>query len=324
MKNTAATVTVGKVSIETYTWDKPGRYPAFLVQPGWKGSLYPYTMQDRLLHKRKMVKYDQITLENDYIRVTVLPGLGGHLWSAYDKVSGKEMFYNNQVVKVGLVALRGAWWASGIEWNFPKGHSVSTVSPVDFTTSRNADGSVTAVVGDVDRITRMRWTVKITVHPGRTGFSLETVLSNPAAYPHRYMYWENCAIHTTDGFQFISPAKSAWTWGGQKPFPVYRGVDQSWYKEQQRAVDFFTLGVGQDYFGYYDHERLFGAVHIADNRKMPGKKFFTWGTADHAKMWEKSLTDTDGPYIELQCGLSYTQAMYDFFDPLAAKAWDEV
>ncbi len=324
MEGTAATITVGKVAIETYTWDKPGRYPGFLVQPGWKGCLYPYTTQDRLLHKRKAVEYEQITLENDYIRVTVLPGLGGHLWSAYDKVSGKEMFYNNHVVKPGLVALRGAWWASGIEWNFPKGHSVSTVSPVDFTTRQNADGSVTAVVGDVDRITRMRWTVKITVHPGRTGFSLETILSNTDAYPHRYMYWENCAIHTTDGFQFISPAKSAWTWGGQKPFPVYRGVDQSWYKEQRRAVDFFTLGVGQDYFGYYDHQRLFGAVHIADNRKMPGKKFFTWGTAEHAKVWEKNLTDTDGPYIELQCGLSYTQAMYDFFDPLTAKAWDEV
>lgn len=324
MKDKRATITVEEVPIKTYVWEKPSRYPPFLQTKGWKGSLYPYTMQDKLLHRGEKVRYVQITLENDYVRVTILPGLGGHLWSACDKVSGKEMFYNNRVVKPGLVALRGAWWASGIEWNFPKGHSVSTVSPVDYTTRENADGSVTAVVGDVDRITRMRWTVKITVHPRRTGFALETVLSNPTVYPYRYMYWENCAMHVTEGFQFIAPAKSAWTWGGARKFPVSDGVDQSWYKEHLRAVDFFALGSGQDYFGYYDHERRFGAAHVADCREMPGKKFFTWGTAEHARMWEKNLTDNDGPYIELQCGLAYTQAQHDFFAPLGSRQWDEV
>lgn len=316
-----ATVTVVNAPIMTYKWDEPSRYPIFL--PGWRGSLYPYTMEDRLLHKGEDRDYTQVILENEYIQVIVLPELGGHLWRAYDKVCGEEIFYNNHVVKAALIAMRGAWWASGIEWNFPRGHTVSTVSPVDYRVLENDDGSVSVAVGDIDRISRMKWTVKITVTPGRTGFSIDSVLSNPTAYPHRYMYWANCAMHANDRFQFISPAKSAWTWGGPTKFPIVDGVDKSWIKEHPRAIDYFTLGRGQDYFGYFDHGRRFGAVHVADCRIMPGKKFFTWGTAQHGDVWSNNLTDDDGPYIELQCGLTYTQAEYRFFPPQGSIRWHE-
>lgn len=322
MTKGTAQVRVVKAPIKTYKWSQASKYPVFL--PGWRGSLYPYTMEDKLLHIGENIKHTQVILENEYIQVIILPGLGGHLWRAYDKVSGEEIFYNNQTVKVGLVAMRGAWWASGVEWNFPRGHSVSTVSPVDYTVMENDDGSVSAAVGDIDRISRMKWMVKVTVHPGRTGFSIDTVLSNPTPYPHRYMYWENCAMHANEGFQYISPAKSAWTWGGPRKFPMANGVDQSWYKAHPHAVDFFTLGEGQDHFGYFDHTRGFGAVHVADNSVMPGKKFFTWGTAEHGKIWAKNLSDNDGPYIELQCGLTYTQAEFRFFPPQQSIRFDEV
>jgi len=321
MKKGSAEIRVVKAPIKTYKWSKPSRYPVFL--PGWRGALYPYTREDKLLHIPENIEYTQVILENDYIQVIVLPELGGHLWRAFDKVSGEEIFYNNQTVKVGLIAMRGAWWASGIEWNFPRGHSVSTVSPVDYAVSENADGSVSVAVGDIDRISRMKWMVRITVRPRRTGFEIDTVLSNPTAYPHRYMYWENCAMHANEGFQYVSPARSAWTWGGARKFPVDNGVDQSWYKAHPHAVDFFTLGKGQDHFGYFDHSRGFGAVHVADSRIMPGKKFFTWGTAEHGRIWAKNLSDNDGPYIELQCGLTYTQAEYRFFPPQQSIRWVE-
>ncbi len=317
-----ATIREEQKPIRTYIWDKPSRYP-ILFGGGYR-FVYPYTMEDRLLHKAKDKAYTQVVLENEYIKLIVLPDLGGHLWSAYDKVSGKEVFYNNQAVKPGLIGLRGAWCATGVEWNFPVGHSVSTVSQVDHTCMENEDGSVTVVVGDLDRTTRMRWTVKITVHPGQLAFQVDTVLSNPTGYPHRYMYWENCAVHATEGFQFISPAKVAWTWGGKSQFPVVDGVDKSWYIAHPRAIDYFMLGLGQDYFGYYDHKRRFGAVHVADYHLMPGKKFFTWGMAEHAVSWQKNLTDDDGPYIELQCGLTPTQASFEFFPPQSARRWDEM
>ena len=317
-----ATIRIETRPIRTYTWDKPSRYP-ILFGGGYR-FVYPYTMEDRLLHKAVDKPYRQIVLENEYIQVIILPELGGHLWRAYDKVSGQEIFYNNHVVKPGLIALRGAWCATGVEWNFPIGHSVSSVSTVDYTCIENPDGSVTAAVGDLDRTTRMRWTVKITVFPGQLAFRVDTVLSNPSAYPGRYMYWENAGMHADDGFQFIAPAKRAWTWGGKTDFPVVDGVDKSWYIAHPRAIDYFALGLGQDYFGYYDHKRRFGAVHVADYHLMPGKKFFTWGMSDHALQWQKNLTDNEGPYIELQCGLTPTQAAFNFFAPQTSIRWDEV
>lgn len=316
-----ASVRIETRPIRTYKWDKPSRYP-ILFAGGYR-FVYPYTMEDRLLHVAENRPYKQIVLENEYVKVTILPELGGHLWSAHDKISGRDLFYNNQVVKPGLIALRGAWCATGIEWNFPVGHSVSTVSPVDHAVFENADGSVTAVVGDLDRITRMRWTVKITVKPGELGFHLDTVLANPTGAPHRYMYWENVGVHATEGLQFISPAKVAWTWGGKRQFPMVDGVDKSWYVAHPRAIDYFMLGIGQDYYGYYDHKLRVGAVHIADYHQMPGKKFFTWGMADAALRWQRNLTDDNGPYIELQFGLTPTQASFDFFPPQTARRWDE-
>jgi tetratricopeptide (TPR) repeat protein len=317
-----ATVRVERWPIKTYTWDKPSRYP-ILFGGGYR-HMYPYTMEDRLFHVPVDKVYNEIILENEYIQVIILPELGGHLWRAYDKVSGREIFYNNHVVKPGLISLRGAWCATGVEWNFPIGHTVSTVSTVDSTYFENADGSVSAVVGDLDRTTRMKWTVKITVFPGQLAFRVDTVLSNPTTYPSRYMYWENCAMHATDGFQFIAPAKLAWTWGGKTQFPIIDGVDKSWYISHPRGIDYFMLGLGQDYFGYFDHKRKFGAVHVADYHLMPGKKFFTWGQAEHAKSWAKNLTDDEGPYIELQCGLTPTQASFNFFPPQTSLRWDEV
>ncbi len=316
-----ATARVETRPIRTYTWDRASRYP-ILFGGGYR-FVYPYTMEDRLLHKAVEKPYKHLILENEYIQVIILPELGGHLWRAYDKVSGKEIFYNNQVVKPGLIGLRGAWCATGVEWNFPIGHSVATVSTVDYDYFENPDGSVTGVIGDVDRTTRMKWTVKVTVFPGQLGFRLDTVLSNPTTYPHRYMYWENAAIHATDGFQFIAPAKKAWTWGGKTDFPVADGVDKSWYIAHPRSIDYFALGLGQDYFGFYDHSRRFGAVHVADYHLMPGKKFFTWGMAEHARQWARNLTDDDGPYIELQCGLTPTQAAFNFLTPQTSLRWDE-
>ena len=139
MKN--AVVRIEESPIKTYIWDRPSRYP-ILFGGGYR-YVYPYTMEDRLLHRSEDRAYRKIILENDLLKITILPELGGHLWSAHDKVSGRDIFYNNQVVKPGLIALRGAWCATGVEWNFPIGHSVSTVSPVDYATFENADGSVT-------------------------------------------------------------------------------------------------------------------------------------------------------------------------------------
>jgi hypothetical protein len=92
-----------------------------------------------------------LTLENEYLFCRVLPDLGGHLYSCRDKINNTEMFYANPVIRKSWVGLRGAWVALGIEFNFPVGHSLVSVSPVSYRTQQHPDGSAGVWVADIDR-----------------------------------------------------------------------------------------------------------------------------------------------------------------------------
>ena len=140
--------------------------------------IYPYTLLDDLTDRREAKSYKAVYLENEFLKAIVLPELGGHVYSLYDKVNKHEVFYRNNVVKYGLVSLRGAWVSGGVEFNFPNGHTVVTVSPVAFTTMQNSDGSATVVVGDIDLVTEMHWEVALTLRPGQARLEQHVTLFN--------------------------------------------------------------------------------------------------------------------------------------------------
>ena len=52
-------------------------------------------------------------------------------------------------------------------------------------------------------------------------------------------------------------------------------------------------------------------VHIASHHISPGKKQWTWGNHEFGYAWDRNLTDSDGPYIELMAGV-YTDNQPDF------------
>ena len=153
------------IEIPTYLLGAEDPNPPFPL--GNAHRIYPYTLLDDLTDQRAPKSYKAVYLENEFLKAIVLPELGGHVYSLYDKVNKHEVFYRNNVVKYGLVSLRGAWVSGGEEFNFPNGHTVVTVSPVAFTTRQNPDGSATVVVGDIDLVTEMHWEVALTLHPGR-------------------------------------------------------------------------------------------------------------------------------------------------------------
>ena len=294
--------------------------PPFRRKGYWR--IYPYPMQDDITRKRTERKFKAVCLENEYLKLTVLPELGGHLYSMQDKTSGREVFYRNNVFKPGLVALRGAWVSGGIEFNFPVGHSVTTVSPVDWTVREHPDGSATVFVGGSERVSRMRWLVGITLRPGRAWAEFSVRLFNGTPVRHRFYFWANAAVPATEGLRFICPARTV-RGRGIWSFPVHEGVDISWYRNHPLPVDLFALDSKEDYFGYYDYIRDAGAVHVADFRECVGKKFFTWGTADSGMIWAEILSDSDGPYCEVQSGRLPTQSDWEFLRPHSVEAWRE-
>jgi tetratricopeptide (TPR) repeat protein len=313
----------GTITIPTYLLGSDDPNPQFpLVN---SHNIYPYTALDDLTDNRQPKTYRAIYLENEYLKATILPQMDGRVYSLYDKVAKREVLYRNNVIKYGMVGLRGAWISGGIEFNFPNGHTTDTVSPVASRFLENPDGSATAVVGDVDQVSGMHWEVALTLRPGAAHLEQHVTLFNSTALPGLYWWWANAAVPATQDMQFIYPMRLAnphshtqiWT------YPIWKGVDYSWYKNVRHATSLFGVDVHRPFFGAYYHKSDDGVIHVADYHQVPGKKTWTWGVSGDGQIWIHLLTDNDGQYCEIQSGHFQTQLSQEFIAPQRVESWTE-
>jgi len=321
----ASTVKVSEstIQIPTYLLGSEDPNPSFQLLN--ERGIYPYTMLDDLTDHRVPKAYRSIVLENEYLRATILPELGGRLYSLYDKVSGREVFYRNRSVKYGLVALRGAWISGGIEFNFPNGHTTDTVSPVSSRYEMNSDGSATVIVGDVDQVSEMYWQVALTLRPAATRLDQQVQLFNPTPVEKLYWYWNNAAVPATKDARFIYPMRvvNPGSLSDLRTYPVWHGVDYSRYESFHEPSELFGVDVHRNFFGVYYHDTNYGVVHFADFHEVTGKKFWTWGVAGDGTIWTDLLTDADGPYNEIQAGRFETQLTQDYLPAQTVESWTE-
>ena len=323
----------GKITIPTYPWQDDVN-PKFWAMEGGpklsttvKGSIiYPYTMQDHLLRTKVDRTYKALFLENEFLKVTCLPELGGRLHSVLDKTEGKEMFHTSSVIKPGMIAMRGAWISGGVEWNTgPHGHTVGIVSPVDALIGRNRDGSAFIEINNVEKIFRTRWTVRVTLHPGKAYLDERIRIANPTDGVHPYYFWNCTAFPNRPGTRFIYPMTLGTDHNGREFFkwPIHEGKDLSWLKNYERYTSIFSVQCEHDFFGAYDVDADRGIVQFADHRQLSGKKAWTWGNWDFGLRAQQNLTDKDGPYIEVQSGPLPTQSDYGMLGPREEVAWQE-
>ena len=322
----AARVWEAQLSIPTYELGPPDPNPAFASAQGRsRRPVYPYPMLDNLTGRKVDKVYRAVYLENEYLRVTVLPELGGHLYAIFDKTASRDVLYTNHVIKYGMVGIRGAWVSGGIEWNFPDGHTVTTVSPIDYTLETGPDGSASVTVGDTERIQRMQWAVTVRLYPGRNYVETAVTLHNRRPTPGRYWYWSTAAAQATDDLRFVYPMREAYphTFWPVYSFPKEKGIDLSTYREVPNALSLFARNSKRDFFGVYYEKSDWGIVHVADHREMAGKKTWTWGTDPSGAIWVDKLTDRDGQYVEFQAGRFETQMEHEFISPHRVERYVE-
>jgi tetratricopeptide (TPR) repeat protein len=325
-------------------WEAPLRIPTYPVGPaepnpmfyagreyqGAKGPVYPYPLLDRLLDRREDRTWRALWLENEYLKISVLPEIGGRVFTARDKTNGYDFFYRQGVVKPALIGMLGAWISGGIEWNVFHHHRATSFMPVQSAITENPDGSRTAWVGETEWRQRMRWTVGLTVRPGRSYVEARVRMTNRTPLAHSMLYFSNPAVHANESYQVIFPPDVDWATFHAKtdfaPWPLARGpfvgrdfapgTDLSWWKNHPYPISFFVYRSGSGFLGGYDHGKRAGVVHVADRDTMPGKKFWTWGTGPDGRAWDRILTDEDGPYIELMTGgYSDNQPDYSWIQP---------
>ncbi|MBN1808824.1 MAG: DUF5107 domain-containing protein [Planctomycetes bacterium] len=314
MSATGSTARWSVMTYPTYT-----RQPARRLQRpfagGWMNS-YPDTHDDILNGEKKDVDYDVIVLENEHLRLAIVPELGGKLWSAYDKNAGCESIYVPDVIKPCLVARPGAWIPGGMEFNFPVGHHMYTMRRLPCAIVEHGPERAAAVVQRTCPRTGMRMEVRIALAAGEARFDIDYTISNPTPLAHGWYQWTNVGVRSTPGWQFQCKANRYTTGWTLHPYPVDgSGRDTSWYVNRPWPSDSFMVGLKEDYFGYYDHELGIGIAHVAPYKKVRGKKYFTWGIEYREIDSCRVFSDEGHNYLEIQAGPFETQHIMETMQP---------
>lgn len=316
------------VSIPTYGVGEPDRNPMFFekrVYQGSSGRVYPYPLIESVSDEKQDREWRAVFLENEYLKIMVLPEIGGRIHRALDKTNGYDFIYHNRVIKPALVGLAGPWISGGIEFNWPQHHRPSTFQPVDYRLVENEDGSATVWVGEIEQMSRLRGIVGITLRPGVARIDIEGVSINRTTLPQTMLWWANPAVAVNDDYQSVFPpdVQAVMDHGKRdvSRFPIAvgtyynqdysHGVDISWYRNIPVPTSYMVAKSRYDFCGGYDHRRQAGLLHVADRHVSPGKKQWTWGAGEFGQVWGDHLTDEDGPYIELMTGV-YTDNQPDF------------
>jgi hypothetical protein len=308
----------GHLDLPTYEEGLPDVNPPFDVFETRRFN-YPYTLRENLTDRRAVTSWRTLNLENEYLKVVVLPDLGGHLYSCVDKSNGADLFYANGSIKKARVSYRGAWTALGIEFNFPVSHNWVTVSPVDYALERHPDGSASVWVGNQDRVYGMQWRVALTLHPGQARLQQDVALYNRSDTRHRFYWWNNAGVRVWDDSRIEYPQRFTASHGFREidTWHVNRaGVDLTVVGNHKYGpVSEFSHGSREPFMGVYHPRTRAGVVHYSSMLDSPTKKFWSWGSDPDGLDWRKALSDDESAYVEVQSGLFRNQETYAFLGP---------
>lgn len=276
------------------------------------GKIYPYFRFDGYTSEGKIMDWNMVVMENSYIKVFVSPQVGGKVWGAIEKSTGKEFLYFNHTMKFRDVAMRGAWTSGGVEFNFGIiGHAPSCSTPVDYLTRENADGSVSCIVGSTDLPSGTRWRVEINLPKDKAYFTTRSFWYNPTSLEQSYYTWTNAGIKVAGNLEYAYPGQSYLGHDGtNSPWPLdKKGRDLSFYENNNfgEYKSYHVFGEYTGFYGGYWHDDEFGTGHYSDYDEKPGKKLWIWGLSRQGMIWEDLLTDTDGQYTEIQSGRLFNQ-----------------
>ncbi|QEM10898.1 DUF5107 domain-containing protein [Mucilaginibacter rubeus] len=308
-------------AITTYPFSDPNPIPAFT-------NIYPYFRYDGFTDKPVQKEWKIVELENEYIRLTILPQIGGKIWSAVEKSTSKPIVYENHVVKFRDIAMRGPWTSGGIEPNYGIiGHTPNSVTPVDYLTRTNADGSVSCFISVLDLLTNTTWTMEVNLPADKAYFTTKSFWHNSTPLEQPYYHWMNTGIKTSGKLEYIFPGtKYLGHQGEYADWPINKqnGKDLSFYDNNNFGgyKSYHVFGKYTDFFGAYWHNDDFGMARYGGHEDKAGKKIWIWGLSDQGMIWEKQLTDNDGQYSEIQSGRLFNQtAVKSTFTPFKHKGF---
>ena len=321
-----------KIVLPTYELGKPEINPVFFekrVYQGSSGKVYPVPFIDKVYHHKVDKQYDAAILENGFIKLTMLPEIGGRIFQAQDKTNNNyDFFYKQTVIKPALVGLAGPWISGGVEFNWPQHHRPGTYLPTDVHIEEEAGGARTIWMSEYDPMNRLKGMHGIRIRPNSSLIELRGRLFNRTPLTQTFLWWANVAVEVHEDYQSFFPPDVHYVADhavrAQSSFPLaendYYGIpyherrgrnDLRNYDNIPVPTSYMVCDTKYDFFGGYDFKADGGFIHVANRHISPGKKQWTWGNEDFGRVWDRELTDKGGPYFELMAGV-YTDNQPDF------------
>jgi tetratricopeptide (TPR) repeat protein len=328
----SVTAYLRQITFPTYAVGHPERNPVFFekrVYQGSSGKVYPVPFIDTIEREKRPRTYIGAILENEFVRLMLLPEIGGRIHVAQDKTNNDyDFFYRQNVIKPALVGLAGPWISGGVEFNWPQHHRPSTFLPADIWIEEEPDGARTIWCSEHDPMLRMKGMHGLRLRPGSALVELRVRLFNRTPLTQAFLWWANAAVRVHDQYQSFFPPDVHYVADHAKrsitAFPVAQGVyygvnygerpganDLTWYRNIPVPTSYMVMKSNYDFVGGYDHRAQSGFVHIANRHIAPGKKQWTWGNDLFGRTWDRELSDDQAPYIELMGGV-YTDNQPDF------------
>ncbi|SKB38976.1 Flp pilus assembly protein TadD, contains TPR repeats [Salegentibacter holothuriorum] len=327
----------GTEVIPTYKMGENKTSPIFYTGravQGAEGRVYPYPSQTNLGNQLMDTEYEMLYLENEYIKLKVLPAFGGRLFSAIDKTNGHELFHINSVIKPDLIGTLGAWVSGGIEWCFPHHHRTTTMLPSDYRMIKNEDGSATIWIGETEKTMDLRGVVGITLRPGRSFIEVDYRINNTNTLTKNFLFWANVAITANDDFRtFWPPSQEIGVFHNNTSFTAWpvshqnyngidytEGVDLTWWKNHPNPVSIFMWDAKEGFIGGYDYGQNAGTVHVGNPIENSTSKLWQFGPGLQGQNARRKLTDDGKAYVELMTGtFSNNQPDYSWILPNSVK-----
>lgn len=303
---------------------------------GWAPvhSILPYQFQDGYNRTRRLRSFKSFVLENDYIKATFLPDVGGRLWSLVDKTTGRELIHKNPVFQPCNLAIRNAWVSGGVEWNIGViGHSPFTVDRVFAERLQLHDGTPVLRLYQYERIRKLFFRVEAVLPEEARCLYIRVRIDHPLFEDTAVYWWSNTAYDEREDVRVLVPADRSFRYGygGQLtkvniPDMPFDGttIDVSWPTHLNQAMDFF--------FDLPEHQRRwisavdgtgYGLIQSSTDT-LRGRKLFVWGTGTGGRHWQTFLSVPGSAYFEIQAGLARTQLEHLPMPPGTTISWTEM
>ncbi|MFJ9038287.1 DUF5107 domain-containing protein [Streptomyces sp. NPDC102406] len=291
-------------------------------------SVLPARILDGYGRDRTPLDLDAIVLENDRVRATVLPGLGGRVASLFHKPTERELLYRNPVLQPAAFALNGAWFSGGIEWNIgATGHSTLSCAPLHAARVTAPDGTQMLRLWEWERLRDLPFQVDLWLPEGSDFLHVGVRVRNPHEKAAPLYWWSNTAV--PEERRVIAPAREAWHYGYERalrrvPVPEYDGADRTYPLNSEFAADYFyEVEDGRRRWIAALDQAGHGLVQTSTD-VLRGRKLFLWGTGSGGRRWQDWLTEPGtGGYAEIQAGLARTQLEHLRLEAQGEMSWLE-